>query len=323
MTTMRFIARSLSLVLAILATGLLIAPAAIAEPPFRLETQVTDNAGVLSASGRNDVQAAVDKLYNDKQIQLWVVYVKDFSGQSWLSWAQSTASASNLGDDDALLAIATEERAVAFDVPNAVTGGTSTLTDDIRRNDIEPALRRGDWAGAAVAAANGLNTPTSTGVGMSWFGLLVVLAIIVVAVLLLWLWMRRRRRKRREAEFAAAKRVDPSDPNALTAVPIDALDDLSKAIVVDVDNAVRTSDNELALAVEEFGTAQTEPFSRAVTNARTTLAQAFNVRQILDDSVPETPQQRRDLLTRVVVAAAKADQSWTRRAKPSRSCATR
>jgi predicted nucleic acid-binding Zn-ribbon protein len=308
MTTMRFIARSLSLVLAILAAGLLIAPAAIAEPPFRLETQVTDNAGVLSASGRNDVQAAVDKLYNDKRIQLWVVYVKDFSGQSWLSWAQSTASASNLGDDDALLAIATEERAVAFDVPNAVTGGTSTLTDDIRRNDIEPALRRGDWAGAAVAAANGLNTPTSTGVGMSWFGLLVVLAIIVVAVLLLWLWMRRRRRKRREAEFAAAKRVDPSDPNALAAVPIDALDDLSKAIVVDVDNAVRTSDNELALAVEEFGTAQTEPFSRAVTNARTTLAQAFNVRQILDDSVPETPQQRRDLLTRVVVAAAKADQ---------------
>ena len=89
-----------------------------------------------------------------------------------------------------------------------------------------------------------------------------MLAIIAVAVLLLWLWMRRRRRKRREAEFEAARRVDPADPNALAAVPIDALDDLSKAIVVDVDNAVRTSDNELALAVEEFGTAQTEPFSR-------------------------------------------------------------
>ncbi len=306
---MRFIARSLSLVLAMLAAGLLIAPAATAEPPFRLQTQVTDNAGVLSAGGRNDVQAAVDKLYNDKRIQLWVVYVKDFSGQSAHQLgAKHDANASDFGDDDALLAIATEERAVAFDVPNAVTGGTSTQADDIRRNDIEPALRQGDWAGAAVAAANGLNTPTTTGVGMSWLGLLVVLAIIVVAVLLLWLWMRRRRRKRREAEFAAAKRVDPSDPNALAAVPIDALDDLSKAIVVDVDNAVRTSDSELALAVEEFGTAQTEPFSRAVGNAKTTLAQAFNVRQILDDAAPETPQQRRDLLTRVVVAAAKADQ---------------
>ena len=32
------------------------------------------------------------------------------------------------------------------------------------------------------------------------------------------------------------------------------------------------------------------------------------MRQILDDAVPESAQQRRDLLTRVIVAAAKADQ---------------
>ena len=133
------------------------------------------------------------------------------------------------------------------------------------------------------------------------------MAVLVLLVLLLWLWTRRRRRKRREAEFAAARRVDPADPNALASVQIDALDDLSKSMVVDVDNAVRTSDNELALAVEEFGDKETTPFSQAVTNAKTTLAQAFNVRQILDDAVPETLQQRRDLLTRVIVAAAKAD----------------
>jgi len=123
----------------------------------------------------------------------------------------------------------------------------------------------------------------------------------------LWLWARRRRSRRRQAEFAAARRVNPADPNALSAVPIDALDDLSKAIVVDVDNAVRTSESELALAVEEFGAAETAPFSQAVANAKTTLAQAFNVRQTLDDEIPETPLQRRDLLTRVIVAAAKAD----------------
>ena len=70
---------------------------------------------------------------------------------------------------------------------------------------------------------------------------------------------------------------------------------------------MRTSDNELALAVEEFGEKDTAPFTAAVASAKTTLTQAFNVRQILDDAVPETPQQRRDLLTRVIVAAAKAD----------------
>ncbi len=287
---------------------LLIAPAVTAEPPFRLQTQVTDNTGALSGSDRAKVQAAVDKLYNDKRIQLWVVYVKDFSGQTAYNWVQNTIKASDLGNDDALLAVATEERSFGFDIPSTIAGGTSTLSDDIRRNEIEPALRQNDWAGAAVAAANGLNTPSRrTGTGISGLALLIMLAILIVAVLLLWLWMRHRRRKRREAEAAAAKRVDPTDANALASVPIDALDDLSKSIVVDVDNAVRTSDAELALAVEEFGATQTEPFSRAVANARTTLSQAFNVRQILDDAVPEPQQQRRDLLTRVVVAAAKAD----------------
>jgi predicted nucleic acid-binding Zn-ribbon protein len=299
------LARLLNLVIALLAASVLLAPVTAAEPPFRVPDYVTDRAGVLSEVQRVQVENAVNQLYNDKRIRLWVVYVDTFSGQGAVDWAEQTARISDLGDDDALLAVATTDRAYAF-VPTA--SARSTDADTLRRNNIEPALRQSDWTGAAVAAATGLNsTPTSTGAGVTWFGVLVALAIFAVAVLALWWWTRRRRRRRREAEFAAARRVDPSDPNALAAVPVDALDDLSKAIVVDVDNAVRTSDSELALAVEEFGSAQTDPFSRAVSNAKTTLAQAFNVRQILDDAVPESMEQRRDLLTRVVVAAAKAD----------------
>ncbi|HEX2283756.1 MAG TPA: TPM domain-containing protein, partial [Mycobacterium sp.] len=301
------LARLLSLVLSVLAASVLLAPVAAAKEPFRLPSYVTDGASALTGSEMNEVLEAVDKLYAERRVRLWVVYVDTFSGQTGVNWAEETMRASDFGDQDAILAVATQDRAYAFLVPTTAAGGVDV--DSLRRNEVEPALRQSDWAGAAVAAAEGLNAvPTSTGIGISWFGLVVVLAIIALAVLILWLWMRRRRRKRREAEFAAARRVDPSDPAALAAVPLDALDDLSKAIVVDVDNAVRTSDSELALAVEEFGPAQTEPFSRAVNNAKTTLAQAFNVRQILDDAVPETPQQRRDLLTRVVVAAAKADQ---------------
>lgn len=305
------------MLLAVVATGLLVAPAAVAEPPFRVPDYVTDNAGVLSTGQRVQVENAVNQLYDDKRTRLWVVYVDSF-GQSAVGWARTTMQLSDFGDQDALLAIATGERAYAFQVPSEIM--SQSAAESLQRNQIEPALRENDWTAAAIAAATGLNTsspassptstgagPTSTGSGFTWVGVLVMLAVIALAVLVLVLFMRRRRRKRREAEFAAARRVDPSDPNALASVPLDALDDLSRAIVVDVDNAVRTSEGELALAVEEFGAAQTEPFSRAVANAKTTLAQAFNVRQILDDAVPETPQQRRDLLTRVVVAAAKAD----------------
>jgi uncharacterized membrane protein YgcG len=300
------IARLLSLLLAVLTVGVLLSPTAAGQPPFRLPSYVNDGAKALSGSEFSDVQQAVDKLYNDRHIRLWVVYVDTFSGQDAASWTQQTRRLSDIGSQDAILAVATQDRAYAFLPPTSAPGGFDVSA--LRTNEIEPKLRQSDWAGAAIAAAEGLNpTTSSTDTEISWFGFLVAFAVLALAILLLWLWTRRRRRKRREAEFAAARRVDPADPNALATVPIDALDDLSKTIVVDVDNAVRTSDNELGLAVEEFGADETEPFSRAVANAKTTLAQAFNVRQILDDAVPETPQQRRDLLTRVVVAAAKAD----------------
>ncbi|MGZ8812619.1 MAG: TPM domain-containing protein [Mycobacterium sp.] len=301
------IARLLTLLLATIAASALIAPSASAEPPFRLPGYVTDNAGVLDNAGLSQVTSAVDELYASRKTRLWVVYVESFSGQPAEAWARNTMRASDLGDFDALLAVATVDRAYAFLVPDSATELSSSRVESVRRSDIEPALRQNDWAGAAVGAADGLAQSSGSGAGMSWFGLVVALGVIALAVVLLMIWQRRRRRKRREAEFAAARRVDPADPHALTAVPLDALDDLSRAMVVEVDNAVRTSDNELELAVEEFGADRTEPFTRAVNNAKTTLAQAFNVRQILDDAIPETPTQRRDLLTRVVVAAAKAD----------------
>jgi uncharacterized membrane protein YgcG len=301
------VARLLSLVLAVLTAGLVLvptAPTAWADPPLRLADYVTDDANALSGGQRAKVQTAIDDLYNARRIRLWVVYVDSFSGQSAETWTQNTMRISDFQDEDAILAVATGDRAYAFLVGAAARG---IDVDSLRRNEVEPALRSGDWAGAAVAAASGLNQSASSNAGISWVGVVAILAIIAIAVLALLLWRRRRRRKRREAEFAAAQRVDPADPNALASIPVDTLDDLSRSIVVDVDNAVRTSDNELALAVEEFGEKDTAPFTAAVTNAKTTLSQAFNVRQILDDAVPETPQQRRDLLTRVIVAAARAD----------------
>lgn len=289
---------------AILAAGLLLAPSAGAQPPFPLPGYVTDNAAVLSDSGRAAVTSAADKLYADRHIRLWVVYVRDFSGQSAEDWAKRTYSASDLGDYDALLAVATTGRAYAFLVPSAIRTINAGQVDNLRRNRIEPALHAGDWSGAGVAAADGLDTtPRSSGRVI----LLVSLGVVaIVVVLLVWV-TRYRTRRRRAAALAAARKVDPTDANALATVPLEALDDLSRAMLVDVDNALRTSSNELALAVDEFGAQRTEPFTRAVDNAKTALSQGFTVRQQLDDGTPETPAQRRELLTRVIVSAARAD----------------
>lgn len=305
------IARLLGVVLAVLTAGLLLAPAAPGQPPFRLASYVVDEANALSGSDMTRVTEAIDELYTDRKVRLWVVFVDSFSGSPAADWARATMRTSDFGDHDALLAVATTDRAYALLVPTAAAGGVDV--DALRRNQVEPALRDQQWAAAAIAAAQGLDGPAASSGSpgsaseLNWFGMLAILGVIALAVAGLLLWSRRRKRKRQEADFAAAQRVDPADPAALAAVPLDALDELSRSIVVEVDNAVRTSENELALAVEEFGEKDTAPFSAAVAAAKTTLAQAFNVRHILDDAVPETPQQRRDLLTRVIVAAAKAD----------------
>ncbi|SON61684.1 hypothetical protein MSIMFI_03200 [Mycobacterium simulans] len=284
--------------------GLLPAPPCAAQPPFRLPGYVTDNAGVLTDSGRAAVTSAIDNLYTDRHIRLWVVYVDHFSGQSAMDWAQRTMRTSDLGNYDVLLAVATVDRAYAFLVPSMVHGITESQVDNLRRNQIEPALRNGDWSGAAIAAANGLNkSPSSSG----RLFLLVALGVIVVAVVILLVVMRGRARRRRAEALAAARRVDPTDARALAGVPLDVLDDLSRSMVVEVDNALRTSSNELALAIDEFGAERTAPFTQAVNNAKAALSQAFTVRQQLDDGTPETPVQRRELLTRVIVSAAHAD----------------
>ena len=310
------LARLFSLLAAILmaATVLvptLLAPSATAEPPFRLPDQVTDNSGVLNDRQRADVQKAVDQLYSQRHVRLWVVFVDSFAPQGAVGWAQQTRTISDLSNDDAILAVATGQRSYAFLVPSVAAGGSSTKVDNIRRDRIEPALKNNDWAGAATAAATGLGTLGTSASGsrgsVSMVPLLIMVGIGLLVIGALILWSRRRRAKRHEADVAAAKDVDPTDASALASVPIDALDDLSRSIVVKVDNAIRTSANELVLAVEEFGEAQTAPFAAAVDNARETLKQAFAVRQKLDDRVPEPLPERRDLLTRVVVSAAKAN----------------
>ncbi len=297
-------ARLLGVFLTVITTGLLLAPPAGTQPPFRLQGYVTDNAGVLSDSGRAGVTSAVDKLYADRHIRLWVVYVDNFSGLTAVNWAKRTMNTSDLGDYDALLAVSSTGRAYAFLVPPTVRGISESQVDDLRHTQIEPALRNGDWSGAAVAAANGLNRPPDYSGRIL---LLVVLGVLVIAVVLFLVVMRYRARRRRAAALAAARRVDPTDVNALAAVPLQGLNDLSRSMVVDVDNALRTSTNELALAIDEFGKERTQPFTDAVNNAKAALTQAFSVRQQLEDATPETPAQRRELLTRVIVSAARAD----------------
>lgn len=129
-------------------------------PSIQLAKYVTDQSGVLGAPGLAAVNHALSNLYNQRNIHLWVAYVNDFGGVTPFRWAESTMAANGFTNTDALLAIATGTRSFAFRVPTAMTGGTNLTVvevEQIRRDQIAPAVANGEWARAAVLAAEGLN----------------------------------------------------------------------------------------------------------------------------------------------------------------------
>ena len=55
-----------------------------------------------------------------------------------------------------LLAVADRDRAYGVSLRGRFPDSRSHRVDDIRTDDVEPRLASGDWAGAAVAMADGL-----------------------------------------------------------------------------------------------------------------------------------------------------------------------
>ncbi|NNH73013.1 TPM domain-containing protein [Nocardia uniformis] len=298
----------------LLVTGLLLALTllagipgpAMAEQPMRLPGYVTDTANVLEGGQEAKLNAAVDSLYDKHRERLWVVYVRDFAGLDPNEWGDRTASASSFGDRDVLLSIAVDDRAYAFTgtLPQSVS---DSELDTVLIDKVEPRLRNSDWAGAGLAAANGLSDAMSGSKGIGIWPLLLLAVVVALIVVALWFWSRRRRDQRDRAELERIRGIDPTDTATLSGLPLPTLDARSKELLVDTDNAIRTSTEELRLATDEFGGTTTAPFAAALSAATNALAKAFSIRQQLDDDIPETPEQQRTMLVDLISTCGRAD----------------
>ncbi|MFD6417122.1 TPM domain-containing protein [Streptomyces sp. NPDC060194] len=295
-----------------------------AEDPVTLSRsgQVTDGVDALGDRA-DEVDAALDRLYDDRRVQLFVTYVRDFSGEDAQSWADATATRNGLGQDDLLLAVATDDRRYAYSVDD-----DAPLTDDELRDvaatAIEPALRANDWAGAAVGAANGYDAvlggdpvPTPTirpgdpapggsdggGAGTGWLlGLVAVAAAGLVALLVF-----NRRRRPPGPSGPAADAPAWGGSVAQRQLPLADLDAHAKQLLVETDDAVRTSEEELGFATAQFGENATRPFADALAFAKGELTAAFRLRQQLDDAEPEDDPTRRRMLDEIVARCTEAD----------------
>ncbi|MGW0121377.1 TPM domain-containing protein [Streptomyces sp. NPDC003327] len=301
------------------------APAALAEDPLDLsrDSQVTDRTGALG-DRRSEVIRALDRLYDDQRVQLFVVYVRGFSGRSSQSWADETARRNGLGDDDVLLAVATHDRQYAY---SADPDGrlTQDQLDEVASGAIEPALRENDWAGAAIGAADGYDAvlagrpvtapaitpgPADPGAaaddGTSASDLVLPLVVVGGAgAVALYAYGKRRKR----VETRSTPRGDRGwgPPKEPAPPSLDELDGQARRALVDTDDAVRTSQEELGFASAQFGEEAVGRFTEAVDFAKEQLTASFRLRQKLDDAFPEDDATRRGMLEEILRRCAEAN----------------
>ncbi|WP_326553799.1 TPM domain-containing protein [Micromonospora sp. NBC_01813] len=301
MSQLRLHARRLTALCLLTAVVVLAVPGrAAAEPPLRLDTQITDQVGAL-AGRESEVDQALQRLEQDTGWQLFVVYVDDFDGTPALDWADQTAVASSLGARDALLAVAVVERAYAYSVDDRFPL-TDDQLDEVAATAIEPALAADDWAAAAIGAADGYRQAAAAGPGTdngddglaggrtAMVMCLVTLAGAVVA-LLAWTWWYRRDQRRRQLGKVIADGPYPD-------VPTEDLTARANTMLIDTDNAVTGADGELGLATAQYGAQATASFVEALAAARADLAEAFRLRTQLDEPAQGSDAAARELAQR-------------------------
>ncbi|MEV5072163.1 TPM domain-containing protein [Microbacterium sp. LMI12-1-1.1] len=274
--------------------------AALATPPVTLDPGfVLDDAGVLSPTEEGEAQSRLEQLKSDTGLDLWVVYVDDFTDPAGAAdWANQTAEDNGLGVTQYLLAVATEGRQYYLSGDSA-----GPLTQDqlaaIEQQRVQPALAQDDWLGAVDAAADGITDAAGGGSGAadsgasgggSWFTWLLVIVVVGVGIVLLVMFLRRRR----------TRSAVPGGPSGPPQPSVEELERRASSLLVETDDAIKTSAQELGFAKAQFGDAATTEFEAALATAQQSLDEAFGLKQQLDDATPDSPQDARAWNERII-----------------------
>ena len=279
---------------ALLAALLVLAPAAAARATAPVDlggAYVVDQADALSTAQRSQVERAVQDLYDQTQTQLFVVFVPTFTDPAdHTAWGTATMERNQIDRDCILLSVAVDER--NYDVQQ--TNETAISSSDVERavdGDLLPALKQSDWAGAAVAFADGLaGSQAPPDLTWLWVLLLAVVVVLVVVVLVV-----RTRNRRRTAAATRAQQASLAE-----------LERRAGGALVTIDDELRTAEQEVGFATAQFGAEAAEPFAQAVTTAKRNVRKAFTFRQQLDDEIPDTPQQRADWANQIIAICEQA-----------------
>jgi hypothetical protein len=289
-------------------TGMLAAPAAAAwaDDPVTIPSgqNIVDDANVLG-SRKGEVEDSIQKLLKDHKYNLYVVTVKSFENPAdGKSWGQAVATKKGMGRADVLLAISTDGH--YYFAPNSASS-IASKTGNITQNAIAANLGGGkkDFAQASIdtaaaigdAAGGGSGTvPSGAGAGTA---VLVGAGVVAAGGAGTYLYLRNRRKKAGQASSASygpqGAELDP-----LAGLSIDDLRRKSGSLLIEADDAIKSSEQELGFAEAQYGEAAVGNFTKALQEAKAHMSESFKLQQQLDDHIPDTEEQQRSWLGEII-----------------------
>ncbi len=98
--------------------------------------------------------------------------------------------------------------------------------------------------------------------------------------------------------------ITPSGPNTL-----EALGTRASSLLVRMDDAVREADEELGYAIAQFGADRARGYGETLAAARGKVAEAFRLRQALDDATPDSEREKREWTLQIIALCEQAEAS--------------
>ena len=283
------------------------AGAAWAEDPVELDkvTKVVDSAGVLGGD-RAAVESAIQELGVEHAMTLHVVYVKTFENPADReAWTDRVAEQANLGANALVLAVATEDRQYILNKP-----GNSKITDAQRdkvlSSAVDPQLRAGDYAQAAIDAAAAVgdaagggsgSVPSGDGAGTA---VLVGTGVVAAGGAGAYLYFRNKRRKAAAQGSSAGYGRQGADLDPLASLSVEELRRKSGSLLIEADDAIKSSEQELMFAQAQYGDSAVGNFTKALAEAKAHMTESFKLQQQLDDHIPDTEEQQRSWLGEII-----------------------
>ena len=292
-------------------------PRALPAASTTLTEHVTDELGILDAS---KAQQAVDTMSSKYGVGLWVLTVSDSSQKASAIAAQAFKD-TKLGRDDMLLVIniPSDGSASKSYKLQAHDNSSKFSESDYKRIDsaIKKQLSAGNYDDAVAAIPDNMSGSSGSGSsgdsGSSALPLLLGGGAVAAGGAAAWTVYKRRKNKenddmlfgkrKKQAASGGAPADQASGPAAMT---VEQLRTQAGSALVQADDTVRAAAEELSYAQAQFGLSATDAFTAALDSARKHLSRCFELRKILDDDIPETEPQQRQMYTEILQHCSEA-----------------